>query len=272
MINARPFSSRCTRVSVLILLWSCLGCGSADYELRLAETTRWFEFQERQNLLLAKPWAGPGIGVRVPKVLTPYPNPPPAEIQDEEGNMIANPDFQGDFRQPTFMNVTFPNLVGAWHGEVETRVTEGTTPLPCYLFICSNREIWLEDNPVERATTFHQTVSDAVTSPLEIYLQEDDWDNEKYPRGNGYVVPKNYTFTSKPSEGKFSDHPYAISIYLHQMQDIQVAIVLVAPQNVDPKERFEEAWDLSLQTLEVSGEKPGLQGEAPSGSGTGPAF
>lgn len=272
MTSARNSIPRRGYACALILLLSCLGCGSEQYEQRLAETAHWFEFQDRQDQLLAKPWTGPGIKFRVPKVLTSYPLPPPAEIQDAEGNMIPNPEYQGDFRQPAFMNVALPGLVGAWHGEVETRTAEGSKQLPCYLYLCSNWEIWLEDAPVEKATTFHQTAADAVTGPLGIFLQENDWDNEKYPRGKGYVVPKNFTFTSKISEGKFSDEPYAISIYLHQMQDIRVAVVLVVPQNADQRTRFEEAWDLSLQTLEVSGETPRRQGETSSGSSSGPTF
>ena len=255
-----PSPGKLRFIAILFLL-GVAGCGVQEYEQRLAETSRYFEFRERQDQLLAPEWAGPGVKLRVPKLFTIYPSPPPENIRDDQGNVVPNPNFQGDNRQPTYISATLPGLVAGWQGTIESTTSK---TLPCYLYLCSNREIWLEERAAERATEFHKSVIDSVTGPLGIFIQEDDWDTEKFPKANGYLVPKSYTFTTKAPEQSINGESYAVSFYLHQVQDIQVALVLVMPQNVDPRSKFEESLTFCLQTLDVSGEKPRKDG----GSGT----
>ena len=97
---------RTIMASVGLLL--VFGCGSSTYEDRLKETNALFEYHlGLDRVLQPGKWSSPNtISMRIPQGFTEIPAPPPPK---------PNEPVPEDSRQPFYLGLTLPGLVGAWH-------------------------------------------------------------------------------------------------------------------------------------------------------------
>jgi len=68
--------------------------------------------------------------------------------------------------------------------------------------------------------------------------------------GTGYVPSKR--FDSIAFEVEIGHLMYDITLFRYEANKIQVVIMSVVPQGVDPRQKLTKAMDYSLQTLDVS--------------------
>jgi len=293
------------------------GCGRAKYEKRLLKTVELAKYREKLNKNLSANWnSKKGVQIRVPRQFSEIRLPRAKELK--EG---AEPPEEEvvDPRQPTFMSKTLPGLVGAWTAEVNLMVGEGEPPrkAPAYLYVLSNYEMWTQPGEGEEALKFNTSIAPiAIVDGLDAKLPEQaEWVSETHPRGEGFVEKKRLTaaivkstvLLTLPAEespeesepGSDSDNPESeiltpanaapqpvevpvnCKMYLAGKKDIQVMVLLIVPEQMDPRENLSldtssekgSRITMCLETLAVSSRKPKVKssGDAKESSGGGRA-
>lgn len=291
-------------------------CGRATYERRLEDTKDFAAYRKTLDENLADEWKGQGVRIRVPSQFERLGDPKQETAENGGNGSQENPP---DPRQPDFLKVPLPGLVAAWKAEVE--VSDQEFHVPAYLFVLSNYEMWKHEDQAEEALEFNKTTApNAVVDALGVVLPSpEQWAREKYPRNEEYVPVKEFLaaafkatvpmqVTVEVERGDGSDGgsddadgnsggdqpeqpktrkqtvevPVDCKMYLHDVKDIRVAIVVVVPEQVDPGERLSlesgrrnSRIALCLETLAVSGEKPSGGGQSRGGGddgGGGPTF
>lgn len=251
-------------------LLSIFGCGSDVYESRLKETNAFFEYrQSLDRVLQSGNWTSPtSIQMRIPKGFNLLPGPPPTK----EGEPI--PD---DARQPLYLGLQLPGLVGAWHGEFPS--DDGNRPV--FLYVCSNHQRYqdLVKNPEgPDPALFLRELEDALSStmqvaiPLETFSQVGN--NVRYeetcPRDGKYAMPKKFagiTFVP-PAILRQVGVEIKAQMYGHHNENIQVAVLAIYPASI--RERLELKLLTALETFSVSNQVPKAAPGAAAGAGSAP--
>jgi len=250
------------------------GCGGRVYEGRVEETKKYFEFIEKQNVNLAKTWTGSGMSFRTPNLFQLM--PAPKIVKDKEGKIVSEEE---DKRQPEFMEDGLPGLISAWKSEFA--VPNSKDKRTAYLYLLSNYDLWLEAaTKKEDAEKFHALAVGRITQGLKTPRPADDkWITERFPRGESYIDQKAFTVASLSPSPEIDGNKYDATIYLAKNGDIQVALLYLMPQNVQPGRlsHFQEVspnekMALALETFTTQGKAPtkGKPG-APAGGGGAPA-
>lgn len=247
------------------------GCGSEQYESRLKETNAFFEYrQSLDRVLQSGNWSGPLYGptMCIPKGFNFRPGPPPPK---------ADEPVAEDTRQPTFLGLHLPGLVGAWQGDFPSDGGDR----PVFLYVCSNHQTHLNalENPEgPDPALFLSDLENLLSSTMQVSLPPGEvtqvGDNIRYaetcPRDGKYAIQRKFTgITFVPADvlPQFRESGVQIKaqMYGHYNGPIQVAVLAIYPAGI--RDRIEDKLLKSLETFSVSNQLPRVQG----GSAAGPA-
>ena len=269
-MKMRSFSIQASgrqRLGLLFLLAAgsalVAGCGSQTYERRLNETKKYFDYVDQVNSSLGAPWEEWGIKFRAPREFELIDPPPEPEV-DENGDPNESFTPQFDPRQPDYVDLVLPGLVGAWQAAVD--VADEDEPRAAFAYVLSNHYLWLqrETDPSIEPTDFHFDVLQKIASALGEPPPADDddrWSEGRFPPGIGYKAQKRVDLIELGNV--IGGVAMNFSIYIYQVNDIQVAVLFVIPQELDRP--MQTAIDFSMEWLEVSGETPSRQRKKKSG-------
>ena len=244
------------------------GCGSEQYEARLKQTNAFFEYrQSLDRVLQSGNWTVPQytISMRIPKGFNAKPGPRPAKEGEEQPE---------DTRQPPFLGLYLPGLVGAWDGEFPG----DTGNVKVFLYVCSNHQLFLDavKNPdAPDPALFLTDVENALSTALKVTLPPGEvaqvGNNVRYaetcPKDDKYALQKKFTGITFVPPGAIPELGIEIKaqMYGHHNGSIQVAVLAIYPANI--RDRIEDKLLKSLETFTVTNQVPKLQ----SGKAAGPA-
>ncbi|MBT4864513.1 MAG: hypothetical protein HON53_05240 [Planctomycetaceae bacterium] len=274
------------------------GCGRAKYEKRLLKTVELAKYREKLNENLGANWnSKKGVQIRVPRQFSQIRLPRAEKPKEGEEPPEEEPV---DPRQPTFMSEPLPGLIGAWTADVNLMVGEDepARKAPAYLYVLSNYEIWTQPGQGKEALKFNtSTAPIAIVDGLNAKLPEQaEWVSETHPRGEGFVEKKRLTAAiiksivqitlpaeEDPEDGETDlddpaneglipanaapqvvELPVNCKMYLAEKKDIQVMVLLILPEQIDPRENLSldtsskrgSRIAMCLETLAVSSRKP----------------
>ncbi|HID24369.1 MAG TPA: hypothetical protein EYP14_18495 [Planctomycetaceae bacterium] len=256
------FARRLVRsADVLVLCAALMGCGAETYERRLEETRKYFEYLQNVNQALSPaPWSEMGIELRVPKQFEMI--PPPTGATDPDGlPQPASP--ASDPRQPRFLEVELPGLLGAWRATVPVDTDRETRDLPAFLYVCSNHFLWLqrEKNPDVDPLSFDVEFGRRLAPVVGVSPPSSDydweWTEEKIPKPGSYAPSK--LFDTITFEVVTKGVKYDLMLFRHHAQDIHVILMYLVPEDIAPQVRLRRAIEYSLHSLKVSPEVPTSQ-------------
>ncbi len=293
--------------SIIVLVGTLSGCGAKAYEERLETTSAYYDYIDRLNQNLGPQFFETGVSMRVPKQFVLVPAPPkrprkPVKPNPAAGGTVAEqatePEEIKDPRQPDFIDVELPGLIGAWKADLETVGGAGgstqSAAHPGHIYLLSNYEYW-RTFKTERATInpveFHDEVMKRLTGAFNIVIEKrargtatdriNKWFTETVPqKKDERFAPKKEitTITLVPSaEQEQEGFQREYQVYLFANGDIKIALIYALPRNVSTGEDLLDRILFSLQTLNVSAEKPGGASNktaAPAGAPakSGPGF
>lgn len=255
-----------------------VGCGYDTYELRLKQSADYFNYLERVEANLAAKY-GDGriiLEMRVPKQFVPIPPPPPPQKREDGGEDPPPVDL----RQPDYLTLILPQLVGAWEAPVEVSVAGGGRETrKAYIYALSNYWQLIGENPGE-AQNFTKSVVELIGAALEQTPNETP-ESEMHPKPGTYVPTASYNvyrFKPKPItlqvEGGQASVNYIFEIYERQNGDIQCPLVVVVPEEVDSREKINERIPMMLDYFKPTKTppRPGADKAAPAGGNAPVAF
>lgn len=233
-----------------------VGCGYEEYNARLAETAKYFAYQEKMNSNLAAPVRETPIEeIRLPLQFAALPKPkPPAKREDG-----TTPDEEPfDPRQPNYVNVTLPGLAAAWQAPIDTLVDGKPEKRPGYIYALSNYWMFVTGQ-TELAPLFTRDTRRLIAATFGTVITDPDGvgDRESYPRAAQYTTPVPYDVTRLNPEMLINDVRYTVELFAHQEGDIHLILMVVLPRDADLQHsRLNERIPLMLETLKLSNKKP----------------
>ncbi|MCG6154530.1 hypothetical protein [Rubinisphaera margarita] len=298
-IPATIFSLRPVRqVACLLMMGAVIGCGSSTYEERLEFTKTYYDFIDRLNQNLGPVFSNYGVSVRPPKqfreIAAPAPTPRrPAEGAEGEAEPVEE---RRDPRQPINPPIDLPGLIAAWTANLNVVDSAGgTTQQPGYLYLLSNYDYWRTFKTKDELgdpLKFHEDVMNTLVDELQIPLDNNargtatdrvnKWFNVSLPESKDAEFAPQKEFTAitlvpetvpeadefgAPEEGP--PPPGEYQVYLYQNGDMRIVLVYALPRNVSAGENLQKRIELSLQTIDLTTEKPAAAPAArPNGQGT----
>jgi hypothetical protein len=183
------------------------------------------------------------------------PAPTPPKDPDKDAPPARDP------RQPTFAQLDLPGIQGAWRASLNLAANQGRAA--GFLYVLSNYKLIADGEPKEKEADFNrdvvETIAKAVNQPAP---DLDKVSIVQHPKRGveAYVVPLKYKVVNPGLPIVFEDKEYRIQIYSYAQAKppSQISIVLVAPQDVSPSEKLEQAMDLCLETLVITPPPPRL--------------
>ena len=233
-----------------------VGCGSDTYEYRLKETKSYFEYLEKVNSAL-KPRETPldGIEIRVPKPFQLLQLPaPPAEGQPAEP---PPPPSEDPIRLGYHPNIQLEGVIASWKATVRTEAPgsnwgEGVA----YLHLLSNLSRWeakqsdVDVDPLRYFPDLINVLANAYNVQTETSDNQWPWDPM---RGfSPYVGKKKFESIAIPPE----EQPINAVFYRLDVKDVQVALLLIYPRNIDPSLHLEDRMKHTLEWLKVPSQPP----------------
>jgi hypothetical protein len=228
-----------------------------------------FAYMQLLDDNLAAPWTAFGVTLRVPRQfgLIPPPQRPTKKKDDDQP-----PAEVIDDRQPDYINLELPGLVGAFQAPLETVVEDNSViSHPGFLYLLCNQFAapGTKLDPA-KAPTFTSDFLDRLTAALHVSIDHRDpaaWKKESFPlKREPFLKLIDLEVLELLPEDPIDDVPTRFTIYRFEQEGTQVLIMTVIPDTVSPSERLSERIPLSLGTLVVN---PGEM--VSSGSGGAPA-
>lgn len=262
-------------VAGVLSLAGALGCGYEAYELRLKQSKDYYTYLEKVDANLAPKW-GDGRGIlelRVPKQFVSIPPPQPIKREDGELEMPAV-----DPRQPDYVNLIFPELLGAWEAPVEITLADGGRETrKAYIYAVSNYWTLISENPGD-AQFFTKSLTELIGAALEQPPKETP-ETEMHPKPGTYLPSASYNvfrFASKPITQQAGDvrtsTNYVFEVYERLNGDIQCPLVVVMPEGADQKINERIAMMLDYVSPTKTPPRPGANKIAPASAAPVPAF
>ncbi len=268
-------SGNCIWLPGLLLL---TGCGLQTYENRLEETKRYYAYLEKIDSNLAPAWKeGPIDELRVPMQFRPIRKPAP--VKNEDGELEDDPI---DPRQPNYISLELPGLLGAWEAPFDIVLDGKKQPRKGYIYVVSNYSMFnseLAGQAPDFMRTLLGTISDRLSlPPVELSSGE----REQYPKLKADAYTAQNTFDAyhfKSDELLVDGVPYTIDVYTNLQKDMQVDVLLVLPVGIDAQAKMFERVPLMLERLKIDPKKrpsraggkaaPGAATPAPAAPATG---
>jgi len=158
-----------SRLLLCVFVVMC-GCGAETYRARLKETAAYFRYQQSLNEELGPKWSERGVSFQPPKQFQMI--PPPAPPETDEGEPAAL-DAAEDPRQPHYLGIELPGLLGAWEATVQADVGGTEAPRKAYLYVLGNHDRYLEgpdsegfaDDPQSFLIDVENLLTDAQDAP-----------------------------------------------------------------------------------------------------------
>lgn len=261
-----------------VIVGGVLGCGYETYELRLKQSKDYFAYLERVEANLAPVWSDQHgiIKVRVPKQFVSIPAPQPIKREDGTLEMPAV-----DPRQPDYLNLILPELTGAWEAPVEVTLPDGNRETrKAYIYAMSNYWQFIGENPSE-TPNFTRSAVELIGLSLEQTLPDEKKtapETEMHPKPGTYVPSASYNVyryqpkaITQQTEDRRSSVNYTFEIYERQNGDVQVPIVVVLPEGIDPREKINERIPMMLESVVLTGTPPRPDAQKNAPASTGPA-
>lgn len=250
-------------VAVTALL--VVGCGYVDYETRLNESKKYYAFLDKVEQFLAPKWVSSEapVELRVPKQFVVM--PAPQRIKREDGS-IEEPAV--DPRQPDYVNLTFPDLVGAWESRFGVLKPDGTREeRKGYMYALTN--YWqLAGDQAADSSKFVTSLKGLMAEKLGVAAADERV--EPQPAGYPAYVPiSSYdvcNFKRIDIDGVF----YNFEVYSKQNGSVIGVLVLVLPEGMESPQKLSERLPLMLGYFNFSKDPPrvGSDRNAPAGSST----
>lgn len=249
------------------------GCGAQEYERRLNETKAYFEYLEQVNAALGRSFKFEGIEIRVPKVFEPLTPPPPPSADGSSETPAAEPLDPSDDpnRLGYFPNVTLEGVVGTWRANVRLEVP-GQQESPeafAYLHLLSNWQRWVDrqTNIDIEPTRYLGELANHLANVLNVEADTSDspWGWDLIKDSSRYVQKKKVEMI--PIELPDHNPPLVITFYRYEARDVHVALLLIVPRAIDPRERLEHKLKYTLETMKVSNQPPQKKSNKPAAGG-----
>ncbi|MFO1021515.1 MAG: hypothetical protein U0903_12585 [Planctomycetales bacterium] len=246
------------------------GCFVEKYEARLQQTVTLFRHDQTLNENLDNVWAANGVSLRVPVpyALIPPPAPEPAEKPDAPRRF--NPRAV-DKRQPTYLKMELPGLLGAW----ECKVRAPAGDVPSYIYVLGNQFLLAGGTGPNRLAPdkFQADLLKRLTETLGLKLSEKDWRTEEFPRESlvaDYLPRVSYQSTVLEPPNPVAGRRLRFRVYTTNKQDVQLVIIFVVPADVDNANRLYQQFDMCLETLQVDPGSYAARSAAPAAAGGSP--
>lgn len=283
--------------ATVLLAGLLCGCGSKTYEERLETTKKYYDYIDRLNQNLGSQNDISGVSLRLPKQFMLIPAPPrrpkpkPPAGGDPAGETAE--EEPRDPRQPDHLDIELPGLIAAWEANLDAvNGTGGSTQsamLPGTIYLLSNHEYWRTFKTPKQTidpTKFHEELMKTLEGALGVRVNERErgseadrvnkWFIEVVPDAKDeQFAPKKEirTITLVPESEQESesdnDFPREYQVYLFANGDMKIALIYALPRNVSTGEDLLDRIRFSLQTLNVSPDKPSgtrSKGKAPGGA------
>lgn len=245
------------RAFLVALSLIAVGCGADTYEYRLKETKNYFEYLEKVNAVLGPKYVPPveGIEIRVPKpfVLLELPAPP-AEGQPAPPPVAPSDDPNRLGYHP---NVHLEGVIASWKATVRTEAPgsnwgEGVA----YLHLLSNLARWeakQSDVDVDPLRYFPDLIN-VLANAYNVQTETTDapWPWDPMRGFSPYVGKKKFESIAVPPE----DQPINAVLYRLDVKDVQIALLLIYPRNIDPSLHLEDRMKHTLEWLKVPSQPP----------------
>ncbi len=245
-------------IGVILAVFSA-GCGREVYEQRLDESRRYFTYLNRLNQNLAPAWVGNGVTLRAPKQFAAIPGPKPkpkkkAGKNDKNAPQEApaeGPVEERDPRQPTYADITFPGLQGAFSAELSVG---GKSHEMGYLYVLTNGELLGKKGSDEKAAQLNNTVIHTIAQAVgQPDPSPDKMANDAVPKGEAWAPKRTFKVVRPAFAATIAgSKDYRIEVYNCKEQKNEVSLVYVLPENVSATERLATNIDLSLETLKIT--------------------
>jgi hypothetical protein len=263
----------------LIVAASAAGCGRAKYEERLDDSKRYFTYLDKLNQNLSPPWTGKGVVLRVPKqfqvVAPPSPKAKKAaaakkgakEEKEKEEKEAPPEEEQRDPRQPTYADLTFPGLQGAFTSQL---AVSGKVREKGYLYVLTNGDLLGKKGSDEKAVQFNNNVLHAIAAAVgQADPSPDKLATNPVPKGEAWVAKRTFKVVKPGFAATIGGKDYRIEVYNCKQEKNEVSLVYVLPENVSPTEKLASNIDLSLETLQLTRLVPSSAGAAKGAAGRG---
>jgi hypothetical protein len=262
-------SRRCRVWLGIVVCGLIAGCGQQTYEQRLIESQKYFAYIQKLDANLAPTPAWKQLPVeelRVPLLFREIKKPPP--VKNAEGKLV---EAEIDPRQPDYLALKYPGLLGAWEAPLNVVVDGQAKSLKGYLYCLSNSTMLNQPDDAKRAPDFTRDLLVLIAEKLSVPQLDfaTAGQRQTYPKSLSYTMPKNFdVFLFQGDSLRIDGAPYTFEIYAHYQGPVQVDLVLVRPVGIDSSARLDERMQLTLETLKVSSKVPmGAAASTPSPGG-----
>lgn len=246
------------------------GCGAQDYERRLDETKKYFDYLEQANQALTKSWKFDALEIRVPKQFEPLIAPPAPADGTAEGQ---NPEVLDPSLDPNrlgyFPNVVLEGVVGTWRAKVRVDVPgqQESNDSFAYLHVLSNWQRWIDkqtNNDIE-PPQFLSALTNQLANVLNVEADstESPWLWDRIAGFSQYVPKKRVDLITV----ELPDPAINITFYKYEARDIHVAMLLVLPRAIDVREKIDSRMKFTLETLKVAAQPPQKKSNKPAAVG-----
>lgn len=183
-----------------------------------------------------------------------------------------------DPRQPDYVDLRLPGLVGAWRMKADVKVGDETVERFGYIYLVSNQPIIaaIEKRRKEKKEEEAKKIADPAASGMRFkpelffgYLTQrlahvvespqsldDAWRKHRVPSGEAvYSKPRTFQFNGSPQLRNVDINGVPMDFLLYgitgeEQKNVQVAVLFVVP-SVKMNSRFKESIDFCLQSLKI---------------------
>ncbi|MFM9960986.1 MAG: hypothetical protein ACKV2Q_07155 [Planctomycetaceae bacterium] len=232
-----------------------IGCGADTYESRLKETKAYFEYLDRVNSALGpKDTPYEGLEIRVPKSFQKLVLPdPPAEGQPVE----QQPPSEDPTRLGYHPEVQLEGVIASWKANVRVDGAGNERgEAAAYIHLLSNLSRWEEKqsdvdvDPLRYFADLTNVLANAYNVRTE--TSEELWPWDKIRGFSPYVGKKSVQSVPIPPE----EQPNNAIFYQIEVKDVQIALLLIYPRNIDPSLHLEDRMKHTLEWLKVPSQPP----------------
>ncbi len=241
-------------LALFVSLSALSGCGLQNYEKRLEETKKYYSYLEKIDTNLAPAWKdGPVDELRVPLQFRPIRKPAPVKnAEGETEEVVVDP------RQPNYISLELPGLLGAWEAPFDIVVDGKKQPRKGYIYVVSNYSLF-NSELASQAPDFTRTLLGMISDRLSLPpVDLTKGEREQFPKvkADAYTAQNTFdVFRFKSDELLVDGAPYTIDAYTNLQKDLQLNILLVLPVGIDAQAKMFERVPLMFERMKLDPKK-----------------